>query len=29
VKGEISGPRTCYCIEPRALRRLRALVGSL
>ena len=29
VKGEIDGPRTCYCIEPRALRRLKALVGSL
>jgi ArsR family transcriptional regulator len=29
VRGEISGPRTCYCLEPRALRRLRALIGSL
>ncbi|NUP97468.1 MAG: winged helix-turn-helix transcriptional regulator [Planctomycetaceae bacterium] len=29
VRGEIDGPRVCYCIEPRALRRLRALVGSL
>ncbi len=29
VKGEIDGPRVCYCIEPRALRRLRSLVGSL
>lgn len=29
VQGEISGPRICYCIEPRALRRLRALIGSL
>jgi ArsR family transcriptional regulator, arsenate/arsenite/antimonite-responsive transcriptional repressor len=29
VRGEISGPRTCYCIDPRALRRLRALIGSL
>lgn len=29
VKGEIDGPRTCYCVEPRALRRLKALVGSL
>ena len=29
VKGEIAGPRVCYCVEPRALRRLRALVGSL
>jgi ArsR family transcriptional regulator len=29
VKGEIDGPRTCYCVEPRTLRRLKALVGSL
>jgi ArsR family transcriptional regulator len=29
VRGEIEGPRTCYCIEPRALRRLKSLVGSL
>jgi ArsR family transcriptional regulator len=29
VRGEIDGPRVCYCIEPRTLRRLKALVGSL
>src|SRR5512133_615138 len=29
IKGEIDGPRACYCLEPRALRRLRSLVGSL
>ena len=29
VRGEVDGPRVCYCVEPRALRRLRALVGSL
>jgi ArsR family transcriptional regulator len=29
IRGEIDGARTCYCIEPRALRRLKALVGSL
>ena len=29
VRGEIDGPRVGYCIEPRALRRLRALVGGL
>lgn len=29
IRGEIAGPRTCYCIEPRALRRLKALIGSL
>lgn len=29
VQGEIDGPRVCYCIEPRALRRLKALIGAL
>ena len=29
VKGEIDGPRICYCVEPRTLRRLKALVGGL
>jgi ArsR family transcriptional regulator len=29
VRGEVDGPRVCYCIEPRALRRLKSLVGSL
>ena len=29
VKGEIDGPRVCYCVEPRALRRLKALIGGL
>jgi len=29
IRGEISGPRICYCIEPRALRRLRALIVAL
>ena len=29
VRGEIDGPRVCYCVEPRVLRRLKALVGSL
>lgn len=29
IRGEIDGPRVCYCIEPFALRRLKALVGSL
>ena len=29
IRGEISGPRTCYCLEPRAVRRLKALVGAL
>jgi ArsR family transcriptional regulator len=29
VQGEIDGPRVCYCLDPRTLRRLRALVGSI
>jgi ArsR family transcriptional regulator len=29
IRGDIDGPRVCYCVEPRALRRLRALVGAL
>jgi ArsR family transcriptional regulator, arsenate/arsenite/antimonite-responsive transcriptional repressor len=29
IRGEVDGPRVCYCVEPRALRRCRALVGSL
>jgi DNA-binding transcriptional ArsR family regulator len=29
VRGEIDGPRVCYCIEPRAIRRLKSLIGSL
>jgi ArsR family transcriptional regulator, arsenate/arsenite/antimonite-responsive transcriptional repressor len=29
VRGDIDGPRVCYCVEPRAMRRLKALVGGL
>ena len=29
IRGDIDGPRINYCIEPRALRRLRVLVASL
>lgn len=29
IRGEVDGPRICYCIEPRAFRRLRALIGGL
>jgi ArsR family transcriptional regulator len=29
IRGEIDGPRVCYCLEPAALRRVRALIGSL
>jgi len=29
IRGEIDGPRSCYCIEPAALARLRQLVVAL
>ncbi|MBI4868153.1 MAG: winged helix-turn-helix transcriptional regulator [Candidatus Wallbacteria bacterium] len=29
VQGTISGPRVRYCLRPRGLRRLRALIGGL
>lgn len=29
IRGDIDGPRVNYCIEPRALRRLRVLVVSM
>ena len=29
IRGEVDGPRICYCLEPRTVRRLRALVACL
>ena len=29
IRGAVEGPRTCYCVEPRTLRRLRVLVAGL
>ena len=29
VKGELDGPRVCYCLDREALRRLRVLVADL
>jgi len=29
IRGEIDGPRTCYCIDERTLRRLKALVATI
>ena len=29
IRGEVDGPRVCYCIEPRTLRRLKALLACL
>lgn len=29
VRGEVDGPRVCYCVDPAAMRRVRALIGAL
>lgn len=29
VQGDVDGTRVCYCLAPRALRRFKALAGSL
>lgn len=29
IRGEIDGPRVCYCLNPRTLRRFRALVSAI
>lgn len=29
IRGEVDGPRVCYCIEPRAVRRLKVLVAGM
>jgi ArsR family transcriptional regulator len=29
IRGEVEGPRVCYWVEPRTLRRLKALVAAL
>jgi len=29
IQGEVDGPRVCYCIDPRRLRRLKVLVAGL
>lgn len=29
IRGDVDGPRVCYCVEPRTLRRFKALVGGL
>jgi len=29
IRGEIDGTKVCYCIEPRTLRRFKALIGGL
>ena len=29
IRGTIDGPRVCYCVEPKALKRLKDLIGGL
>ncbi len=29
IRGEIDGPKTCYCVERAALRRFQSLLGAL
>ena len=29
IRGEVDGPRICYCVEPNALRRLKGLIAVL
>ena len=29
IEGEVDGPRTCYCVNPKAVKRFQALVASL
>jgi ArsR family transcriptional regulator len=29
IKGEVDGPRVCYCLDPRAIARLKCLVDGL
>lgn len=29
IRGEVEGPRVCYCVEPAAIDRLKRLVGDL
>ena len=29
IRGDIDGPRVCYCLEPRTVKRLRALIACL
>lgn len=29
IRGEVDGPRVCYCIEPKTVTRLKALIANL
>ena len=29
IRGSVDGPRICYCVDPKVLRRLKALVAAM
>lgn len=29
VAGEVDGPRVCYCVNPKAVRRIKELIGAI
>ena len=29
VSGEVDGPRVCYCVNPKAVRRIKDLIGAI
>jgi ArsR family transcriptional regulator len=29
IRGQVDGPRVCYCLDPKALKRVKELIGSL
>jgi ArsR family transcriptional regulator len=29
IQGEVDGPRVCYCVNPKAVRRIQELIGGL
>jgi ArsR family transcriptional regulator len=29
IRGQVDGPRVCYCLDPKALKRVKELIGGL
>jgi ArsR family transcriptional regulator len=29
IRGQVDGPRVCYCLDPKALKRVKQLIGEL
>ena len=29
IRGEVDGPRVCYCVDPKILKRVKELIGGL